>query len=219
MKDKIFIKGNTVDNTFYYCETSKLKPKRASLCEQFRIPFHNFLYVGRFSAEKNIFQLLKAYKRLIGQHAWGLLLVGDGPQMGKIKNCVKKYAIKNVFMPGFQQKEEIPKFFAVSDVLILPSISEPWGLVVNEAMAAGLPVLVSSRCGCYPDIVKEGINGFGFDPYDERRLFGLMKEIVESKYDLVSMGAASQDIIRDYTPEKAAQIVLKTIEFVLNSEE
>ncbi len=120
----------------------------------------------------------------------------------------------NVFIPGFKQKDEIPKFFAVSDVLILPSISEPWGLVVNEAMAAGLPVLVSRKCGCYPDIVKDNENGFSFDPFDKNELFGFMKEIVNGKIDLKKMGESSLKIIKDYTPERAAEIVVKTAELV-----
>jgi len=89
-------------------------------------------------------------------------------------------------------------------------------LVVNEAMAAGLPVLVSRRCGCYPDLIKEGINGFSFDPFDNDELFNRMKEIVDGKHDLTKMGRASVDIIKDYTPQKAAKVIVDTIKFVID---
>lgn len=217
-ENKIFVKGNTTENSFYYDESMKLRSKRVSLCKQFAVPFHNFLYVGRFSPEKNVLHLLDAYRRLkTAECSWGLVLIGSGPQEKEIKDYVNKYSVRDVHMPGFKQKHAIPQYLAISDIFILPSTSEPWGLVVNEAMAAGLPVLVSKRCGCYPDLIREAENGFSFDPYNERQLFSLMKEIAEGKYDLVSMGEASLELIRDYTPQRAAEVISATIEFVLNT--
>jgi len=217
-KDAIFIKGNTTDNDFYHTRTSQLRAKRDSVRKQFGFAAHNFLYIGRFSKEKNILHLLKAYKRLERADDWGLILVGAGPQGEEIEGYVERYGFKNALMPGFQQKEDMPKFLAASDIFILPSISEPWGLVVNEAMAAGLPVLVSERCGCYPDLVKEGVNGFSFDPFDSNELAGLMQNVVDGKYDLISMGEASRDIIKDYTPARAAKSVSEATEFALSSQ-
>jgi glycosyltransferase involved in cell wall biosynthesis len=213
-KNRIFIKGNTTDNAFYYNERTRLRAKRKILCKQFGIPFHNFLYIGRLAKEKNLFFILNAYKKLNADD-WGLILVGSGPLRGEIERYIKKQLIKDVFMPGFKQKEEIPQYFVVSDVFVLPSISEPWGLVVNEAMASGLPVLVSEKCGCYPDLIKEGVNGFSFDPYNIEELYGHMKNVVDGKYDLEAMGKDSLGIIKDYTPERAAKVIVDTIKFVL----
>jgi glycosyltransferase involved in cell wall biosynthesis len=215
-EDAIFIKGNATDNDFYHSRTSQQRAKRDSLRKQFGFATHNFLYMGRFSKVKNILHLLKAYERLRPGDDWGLVLVGDGLQREEMADYIKQHALKNVLMPGFQQEEEIPKFLAASDVLVLPSISEPWGLVVNEAMASGLPVLVSKRCGCHPELIKEGVNGFSFDPFDNDELFELMQNVVDGKYDLTSMGEASLDIIKDYTPSRAAKIVSQAIEFALN---
>ncbi len=215
-KDAIFIKGNTTDNDFYYIRTNEFRAKRNILCRQYGLANHNFLYIGRFSKEKNILLLLKAYKRLKTENNWGLVLIGDGPQSEDITNYIEQNNIRNVCIPGFQQKEDVPKFLAVSDLFILPSTSEPWGLVVNEAMAAGLPILVSRRCGCHPELVKEGINGFSFDPFDDNELFSLMRDMVDGKYDLPGMGEASLGIIKDYTPKRAAKVISEAIEFVLN---
>jgi glycosyltransferase involved in cell wall biosynthesis len=216
-EDNIFITGNITNNGYYYKAAMKLREDRAILCHKLGIPHHNFLYIGRFSDEKNILRLLYAYKNLsdLNPCTWGLILVGSGPEHKLIESYIKEHSIKNVFLPGFKQKEEIPQYLAVSDVLVLPSISEPWGLVVNEAMAAGLPVLVSERCGCYPDIVIDGSNGFSFNPSSTEELYGLMKNVVEREYDLEKMGYASLEIIKDYTAEKATKIIIETIESVL----
>lgn len=216
-KSKIFITGNTTDNHFYYDQTLKLKSNRRVLYEKHNVPDHNFLYIGRFSPEKNILFLLKTYQRLKAEKCdWGLILIGDGPQRSEIENYINKYAVKDVHMPGFKQKEDIPLYLALANVLILPSIYESWGLVVNEAMAAGLPVLVSKKCGCYPDLIKDGINGFHFDPFDETQLLKYMKKISHEKEFLTKMGQASMDIIKEYTPENAAKIIIKTIEYACN---
>jgi glycosyltransferase involved in cell wall biosynthesis len=213
-KSRIFITGNTTDNSFYYNNTNKFRTKRDYLLRQYGLPAKNFIYIGRFSKEKNIILLLKAYERLKSQNNWGLILIGNGPQRIELINYIEEHNLRHVFMPGFQQKENLPQFLIVSDVFILPSIYEPWGLVVNEAMAAGLPVLVSQKCGCYPDLIDEGVNGFSFDPLDDNNLFELMNNIVNGKYDLEKMGLASLEIIKDYTPEKAAQIISETIKLV-----
>jgi len=194
------------------------KENKPSLCNKLGVPCKNyFLYVGRFSPEKNIIFLLNAYKRLKDEGAehWGMILVGDGPQREDIEDFINKNKTKDIHLPGFKQKEELPLFYAISDVFVLPSISEPWGLVVEEAMVSRLPVFVSNRCGCYPDIVQNGINGFAFDPSNEDELFRFMKDVTQDKYDLEAMGKASLDTIRDYTPQKTAEIIARTIQWVL----
>jgi glycosyltransferase involved in cell wall biosynthesis len=218
--ENIFIMGGVggVDRVLYDRMMLEKKKNKSQLCNELGFPSRKyFIFVGRFSSEKNILFLLEAYERLknkIGED-WGLILVGDGPQRREIDNFIFKHKIKDIVLPGFIQSEELPLFYAVSEIFILPSISEPWGLVVNEAMNAGLPVLVSNRCGCYPDIVKDGVNGFSFDPFEMEDLHMLMKNVAEGKYDLKKMGEASLDIIKDYTSEKTAEIVVDAINFVL----
>jgi glycosyltransferase involved in cell wall biosynthesis len=216
-KNKILPMGNNTDNDFYFNQTANLKKDKAFLCLQIGAPSRNFLYIGRFSPEKNVLHIVKSYEKL---HAdkWGLILVGSGPQTQEIKAYIENHSIKNVFMPGFQQKEQIPKYLAVSDVFILPSISETWGLAVNEAMASGLPVLVSQKCGCCPDLIEEGVNGFSFDPHDEFALSDLMRSIIQGKVELEYMGKKSLEIIKDFTPKRAAQIISNTITLVLQKE-
>lgn len=217
--EKVFIKNGTgpVDISWYHRQILRYRKEKAAFCRKFNMPDKNFLYVGRFSPEKNLFFLLNCFKKLQeeGLKNWGLILVGNGPQRKEIENFIDENNIINVFLPGFKQKEEIPLYYALADCFVLASISEPWGLVVSEAMASGLSVLVSNRCGCYPDIVHNGENGLSFNPFNEDELFGLMKNIVEGKYNLERMGRASLEIIKEYTPEKAAKIITNAINFMV----
>lgn len=217
-EDKIFIVGTNTDNDFYYNETMKWRKERSTLVKNFGIPERNFLYIGRFSHEKNILRLLDAYRDLKCGEEWGLILLGSGPQKEEIERYIEAYQIKNVFMPGFKQKEEIPQYLAVSDVLVLPSVSEPWGLVVNEAMACGLPVLVSHRCGCVPELVHPGINGYMFDPFNIDEIAYYMTHISSGEVELKSMGEASKRIITNYTPEAWAKALKDCIEVLTVSE-
>jgi glycosyltransferase involved in cell wall biosynthesis len=111
-----------------------------------------------------------------------------------------------VHFPGFKQAGELPAYYGLAQVFILASSHfEPWGLVVNEAMAAGLPVLVSKACGCAVDLVQEGVNGFTFDPYDVQGLARLLEKMSSREVDLPAMGAASRRLIADWTPGVFAQ--------------
>lgn len=216
--EAIFVKNGTgpVDLEFFRTEVDRLRPERESLCSRRGIPRRNFLYVGRFSPEKNIPVLLEAYRRVRagGAGGWGLILVGDGPQRKEIEGIVSSRGIPDVWLPGFRQKEELPLYYSVSDALVLPSLSEPWGLVVIEAMAAGLPVLVSNRCGCFPDAVREGVNGFSFDPSDAGALSGRMETFASGTADLRAMGRESLAIVREYGPEPCAGKYLEAFRFV-----
>jgi len=213
--DKVFIKkgAGPVDVSWYQQETLKYEKNKLQYHKKLNIPKKNFLYVGRFSPEKNIIYLLRCFKKLQeeGIKNWGMILVGDGPQKKEIKKFINKNNIRNVYFPGFLQKEEIPFYFALASCFILPSVSEPWGLVTSEAMACGLPVLVSKRCGCYPDLIQEGVNGFSFDPFNEEELIALMKNTAQRKYNLESMGKASLKIVKDFTPDKSAKIIKNAI--------
>jgi glycosyltransferase involved in cell wall biosynthesis len=122
----------------------------------------------------------------------------------------------SVRLPGFVQYDGLRALYARAGAFILPSVSDPWGLVVNEAMAAGLPVLVSNRCGCAPDLVEEGRNGFTFDPYDIEGLARLMLRMSSmSDAERAAMGQASREIIRRWTPETFATNLMKVVEVAL----
>jgi glycosyltransferase involved in cell wall biosynthesis len=121
-----------------------------------------------------------------------------------------------VFFPGFRQIEELPRFYAHAGAFVHASTTEQWGLVVNEAMACGLPVIVSNRCGCAADLVQEGVNGYTFDPYNVEQLAQLMHRLTEApKHRLSEMGDASRAIIADWGPERFASGLKQAVECAL----
>jgi glycosyltransferase involved in cell wall biosynthesis len=111
----------------------------------------------------------------------------------------------SVLLPGFKQYPDLPVYYGIANAFIHASTTEQWGLVVNEAMASGLPVLVSNRCGCATDLVQEGVNGFTFDPCDVEQLAQLMFRISDFRFPISDFGVASQRIIADWGPERFAQ--------------
>jgi 1,2-diacylglycerol 3-alpha-glucosyltransferase len=96
-----------------------------------------------------------------------------------------------VFFPGFRQIDELPRFYAHAGAFVHASTTEPWGLVVNEAMAAGLPVIVSDRVGCARDLVKHGVNGFAFDPLDVNALAGHLRRVADAQFPYEAFSQAS----------------------------
>ncbi|MFA5153482.1 MAG: glycosyltransferase family 4 protein, partial [Clostridia bacterium] len=127
------------------------------------------LYVGRLSEEKDIFTLLNAYKD-VKYKSKKLFLIGAGPLDCELKEYVKLLGIEGVFFVGFQHRETILKFYYASNVLVLPSINETWGNVVNEAMCLSLPIIASDKVGAVADLVKDGYNGFIFPSGNAEKL-------------------------------------------------
>ncbi len=198
--------GYSVNNNFFIEQYQLYKDKRELLLNELGIKRkQNFIFIGRFAPEKNIFTLLKSFVE-VKNNDWGLILLGDGPLKNEIISFIKTNRLENkVILPGFIQHNEIVKYFITSDVFILPSYSEPWGLVVNEAMLCRLPVIVSTKCGCQPELVKERVTGFAFEPNDELKLTKLMQGFVSGSYNIKSMGEASFTIVKEHSPSVIAQ--------------
>ena len=195
-----------------------LENRDAQLCEN-KFCSYNCIYVGRLSEEKNIVTLLSAFARVKREnaqaHDWGLILVGDGPEKLSLQQEVADLQIPDVFFVGGKAWGEVPRYYALSNVFILPSVSEPWGLVVNEAMVCGLPVIVSNNCGAAYDIVLNGENGFTFDPLDETDLAHKMALFMDSPLEIERMGGNSRKIIADYSPLHAAEQMLRGLKTLL----
>lgn len=165
-----------------------------------------FIYVGRFSAEKNLFTLLDAFARFQQvKPDWGLLLVGSGPQEAELKEYIRVHCLSNVVFAGFIQQDDLPWFYLASEVFILPSTSEPWGLVVDEALALGLPVIVSNRCGCVAELVQNGVNGVCFNPDNASELALAMQALAADEKLRNRMGQKSRTIAIRFSPANSAK--------------
>lgn len=195
---------DVVDNAMFATGTAAL---RATATDA---PSKAFLYVGRLAEEKNVAGLLHAWLQYRAEGGdRPLVLVGDGPEAATLKALAAGSPFAEaVSFPGLRSSRELLPFYADAGCFVLPSTREPWGLVVNEAMAAGLPVLVSDRCGCAPDLVHEGVNGWVFDPEDGARLTALLHTVAAlSPEDAARMGRASAEIVAGYTPFKFGQAI------------
>lgn len=171
----------------------------------------NFIYIGRLAKEKNLALLLAAYRRCVHSSAgadWGLIFVGDGPLKQQLEKEAVDSGLSGIRFTGGMPWHKVPSQLAWADVLILPSLSEPWGLVVNEAMVCGMPVIVSQNCGCSDDLVADGKNGYLFDPVSVDSLTKAMNHYIDSPAEIAPHGRVSQVMVADFSPEKvAAQMV------------
>ncbi len=193
---------SAVDNSFFEKNCRVVRPCAGAVRERLGLPTRYFVSVCRLSPEKNVHGLLKAYAgfRQNGGN-WDLVIVGSGPAEKNLKNMAAVERIPGVHFVGWKQYEELPAYYALASCFVLASVSEPWGLAVNEAMACGLPVLVSKKCGCVPELCLRGVNGYDFDPRDVDALTNVMLRVAADEQHLSHMGHLSDQIIANFTPE------------------
>jgi glycosyltransferase involved in cell wall biosynthesis len=156
------------------------------------------LFASKLQPRKRCGDLLDAWLRLrdAGVRAY-LLIVGDGEEKAALEGRALASGYReDVRFTGFKNQTELPVYFALCNVFVLPSVHEPWGLVVNEAMAAARPVVVSDDVGCQPDLVHDGVNGRVFPAGDVAALAAALADVLADKERARAMGEAGLGIIR-----------------------
>ncbi|GAB3920198.1 glycosyltransferase family 4 protein [Larkinella terrae] len=213
--DKILVRSNAVvDNTKLRQVYDRALPDRFLRQGELGLQPANFVYVGRLASEKNLTVLVDAFHQALQQATkpggWGLILLGDGDQKATIQVQIERLNLQSFIkiLPN-QPWYRVPETLALADVLVLPSLSEPWGLVVNEAMACGMPVVVSERCGCARDLVQDGQNGYGFDPLQPTELVKALLKFIDGPADRRAMGIRSEQIIAEYDPRVVGQKMME----------
>ena len=173
-------------------------------------------YIGRMSYEKGVFTLLKAYELLDLPHK-SLVLIGDGQMTKDLKDYVIRHNIESVRFLGFQSRSEIYKSYVIPDVLVLPSLRESWGIVINEALCFGLPVIVSRSVGAAEDLLVEGENGYYFESENVLELVQAINKFVslpdESK---LKMKQKSRDIVKKWIDRDLPGNMIKFMDNVSN---
>ena len=243
--ERVFLGYDAVDNRYFATKTKKARSQKSEVRSQNGLPDRYFLASARFVEKKNLSRLIEAYARyrelatkvddrqrdnkatrpkdgsqksvVSGPVVpWSLVLLGDGPLKSDLCHLISDLGLqRSVLLPGFKQYAELPVYYGLASAFVHASTTEQWGLVVNEAMASGLPVLVSNRCGCSPDLVKNGVNGFTFDPYNVEQLASLMLKISAFNFPLSDFGLASARIISNWGPEQFASGLQQAVETAL----
>jgi 1,2-diacylglycerol 3-alpha-glucosyltransferase len=215
-RERIFFGYDVVDNQYFADESARVRGSAEFWRQCLKLPERYFLASARFIEKKNLRRLLRAfaeYRAAISTEPsatatqlWDLVLLGDGPLRTQLLTIREELGLAScVHFPGLRQYGAIPAYYALAEAFIHASIEEPWGLVVNEAMACGLPVLVSNRCGCAPSLVCDGENGRTFDPTDCDAIANCLVEIARSSGDQrQQMGCCSSEIIAGFGSERFA---------------
>jgi len=216
--EKIFIGYDAVDNDHFAAKASEAAARASDHAAQLGLPEHYFLSLGRFIPKKNLPVLIRAFRRCLDASPtkrMHLVMVGAGEEEqalrslcsdlglpiydhadgGPGKNGHGEPARSGVHFFGARQIDEIPVFYALASAFVLPSLYEEWGLVVNEAMACSLPVVVSRTAGCAEDLVKHGQNGFLFDPENPEDLANCLMQFEDDKLTR-EMGRRSAEMIQ-----------------------
>jgi glycosyltransferase involved in cell wall biosynthesis len=126
-------------------------------------------------------------------------MAGSGELDGHLRSLVQSLSLENVHFAGFINQAALPKLYAASDIFVLPSENEAWGLAVNEAMCAGLPIVVSNEVGCVSDLVHEGVNGHLHKAGNIEALAGALRPLLSSRPERERMSLASQEIISHWS--------------------
>lgn len=152
------------------------------------------LCVARYSPEKNLPFLISAFRASELYRQWQLVLIGDGPQKEELIKLVGADT-EHIVLTGWKFYEELPHWYQNANAFVLPSIFEPWGLVVNEALAAGISVLASTACGCVPDLLEEE---YTFEPEDASQLLRLLNNLTKINTEVFLQ---KNDYLNHFSPQ------------------
>jgi len=203
---KLVYAPHVVNNKFFERANLDILPSKNNYRIELNIPISSivFLFAGKLEPTKDPQLLLDSYISA-GLNNSHLVIVGNGILEQRLKNKFKAY--HNIHFIDFQNQSKMPYIYSMADVFVLPSKGETWGLTVNEAMANGLAIIVSNKCGCAPDLVKENENGYVFNSGNKEDLTEAIKSIAANNDKLNSMKIESKNIITKMTLEEVSRVI------------
>jgi len=177
-----------------------------------------FIYVGRLWEGKGLSFLLEAFSTLQRRTSeeTSLLLVGDGPQGASLRAYCDRNGVKNVVFSGFHEGDMLSRLYGSADIFVFPTLGDPFGLVVLEAMACGLPIISTSTSGEIGDRVKQSVNGFIVAPGSTEQLLDRMTLLTRDAKLRESMGKASAERVAGQSPEMWAEAFESAVDEVVS---
>jgi glycosyltransferase involved in cell wall biosynthesis len=216
---RMFLTPWAVDNEFFIRESDRFRIHRAVLRRELNLAPNStvVIFVGKMVQRKRPFDLVLAVEKLVAEgEQVSLLFVGIGPDKERIEEYTRRRGLSDVHFLGFVNQSEIPKLYAVADVFALPSEMDPRGTVTNEAMACGLPIIISDRVGVWGDgdIVRHGENGYVFQFGRSDLLIGYLRDLARHEDKRKAMGDRSREIIRDWNHHRFGAGLLEALKYV-----
>jgi glycosyltransferase involved in cell wall biosynthesis len=210
--ERIALAPYSVDNVFFQQETKRWRTRRAELRAGLGLPpeLPVILFPSKLIERKRPMDCLLAYAALREDAA--LVFVGDGALRPALEAEAAELGLSHVRFAGFQNQSALPRYYALADVLVLPSTFEPWGLVVNEAMCAGLPVVASDGVTAAADLVRHGENGFVYPAGDVGALAGCLRTLVCDQLLRESMGVRSAQIIETWSHRECVEAIVGVLD-------
>ncbi len=214
--ERVFTGYDVVDNEYFRQKAEEVRSQRSEVRQKYALPENYFLASARFVEKKNLSKLIEAYAEYSrgseirsqksevsnNKAPWDLVVLGDGPVKADLCRLISDLRLnEHMHLPGFEPYDELPVYYALANAFVHASTTEQWGLVVNEAIASGLPVIVSDRCGCVPELING--NGFTFDPTNEHELTARLLEVASlSDEERKRLGDNSYRIAANFAPER-----------------
>jgi len=181
-----------VDNHYFQDRSEEAREGRPALQEELNLDPARpvILFASKLQSRKRCGDLVEAYKDLSpgGKPRPYLVIVGDGEERAALERQVAESRLEGVRFCGFRNQSELPRFFDLATVFVLPSRHEPWGLIVNEVMNAGRAVIVSNDVGCQPDLIEDGVEGCVFPAGDVAALTDALRKVLATPETAVAMG-------------------------------
>lgn len=203
----IFTAPNAVDNAYFTAAAGSARAQGDSHRQRLGLPQRFVLYSGRLVLGKGVLDLLDAYAMLDStlREQVSLVFAGEGDARGRLTALAEGIRPGRISFRGFAQREELAVLYSLAEALILPTHTDAWGLVVNEAMACGLPIVVTSVAGCARDLVQDGWNGWVVPPREPGRLASAIRSLLEQPETRRQMSEHSRSRIQHYSPEACAR--------------
>ncbi|HZP63868.1 MAG TPA: glycosyltransferase family 4 protein [Terriglobales bacterium] len=204
--DQIVLARNAVDNDFFASAADKARQNAEMNRELHSLPDQYLLFVGRLVPDKGVIDLIEAYEMLSVELRTqvGLVFVGAGITEAELRKRASSITPGSIHFAGFRQRDELAIFYALAQALVLPTYTDRWGLVVNEAMACGVPVICSSAAGCAADLIPDCRNGYVIEPRDVRGLASALTNLLQDSPLRAEMGESVRNYIKRYSPEICA---------------
>jgi glycosyltransferase involved in cell wall biosynthesis len=193
-----------VDNEWFQQQAAQAAAGRAEMQARYDLEPGRpvILFASKLQTRKHCDDLISAYARLspgpgLEPHPY-LLIVGDGEERAALEQQARATGFASIRFAGFGNQTEMPRFFDLATVFVLPSRHEPWGLIVNEVMNAGRAVIVSSDVGCAADLISDGVEGFVFPVRDVEALAGALRRVLETPETAAGMGRRALERINHW---------------------